>query len=98
MISSFKTCVLDVAESWTTGKGYNSSQLLGEGIWTTKERWQRVWPLHIHRHLVFADSSFPVALREKQFVHLIRIPTRKTVSYQMIDADWLFLIFFLSIV
>lgn len=41
--------------------------------------------LYIHRYLFFADSSFPVVLREEQFVHSIRIPTRKTISYQMID-------------
>ena len=69
------------------GKGYSSSQLLREGIWTTKERWQRVLASPYH-------SSFRVVLKEKQFAHSICIPTRKAISYQMID--WLTLIGYLS--
>ena len=81
------------AQAWVqlypSGKGYSSSQLLWEGMWTTKERW-RWLGLSIPRHLFFADSSFRVVLKEKQFVHSICFPTRKAISYPMID--WLMLI------
>ena len=41
--------------------------------------------LSIPRHLFFTDSSFSVVLKERRFVPSICFPTRKAISYQMID-------------
>ena len=58
------------------GKGYSSSQLLREGIWTTKERWRRVWPPHTEA-FVFCGLVISCCVeRTNRSVQPNYIPTR----------------------